>query len=188
MAGTADRRPWAALGGSLPGGWRGPCGSGRFPGPPAAGRPRAASRRPIAHSCPKPCAAPGLGSVLPARLASRSHHVGKRGCYSGGPATPGHPAVDGSLKGGCGPGDLGQSLPIEGQAGRPGLGTPEGHWPHSPATGQQTPGGWGRWAWVQSRGDSPLPEGGSRGPLPSPGAARGARGHPRGEELAPPTA
>lgn len=90
MAGTTDRRPRAALEGSLPG--------VRLPGPRAAGRPRAALRRPIAHSCLKPCVAPGLGSVLPAQLASRSHRVRKRGCYSGGPATPGRPAAMGPSK------------------------------------------------------------------------------------------
>lgn len=94
--------------------------------------------RPIAHYCLKSWVAPGLNRILPAHLASHSHHVGRKICYSRGPTSPGHLVGNGSLKGGGGPGDLGQSLLTEGQARCPGLGTLEGHWPHTPSAGQQT--------------------------------------------------
>lgn len=121
-----------------------------------------------AHGPPLPevlWVAPGLNRILPAHVASNSYHVGRKICYSRGPTSPGHLAGNGSLKGGGGPGDLGQSLLTEGQARCPGLGTPEGHWPHTPAAGQQTLAV-GVAACGQSRVGNPLPKG-LRGPLPA---------------------
>lgn len=119
--------------------------------------------RPIAHHCLKSWVAPGLNHILPATLASHFHHVGRKIFYSRGPTSPGHLEGNSSLKGGGGPGDLGQSLLTEGQARCPGLGTPEGHWPHAPAAGQRTLAV-GLAACGQSRVGNPLPKD-LRGPL-----------------------